>query len=315
MSAPSGLQKFITILHQQDYGILFFMTRQQFVHSVVVVHYRNYTVLAILFADGVFAVADCPSEHVRYSLDVCQADAQHTTQLLFPPFLEKFQSIIDTYKTGSFTAVTSHVQFLFFQHGKMIVSGIPTVMWTMIDFPTHYLGFVLSLSFEDFCRSKSTVHTHFHSLHSQLLLEVETFVETTWPVYDEQYSFLSSLKCGPYLESENHEEYRKTLQRFQQTGELLSHISSTLYKIRQELYNFEHDSIDWTFEESMDFAKRKRTLYKHSDRLRLFHKYALELLWILHVHITFRMVVYYVLHLKIEKTLKHVQDLIEFSPC
>lgn len=325
-----AIPKFLHLLRQHDFEIMAFFSDNEYLRTAVIYSLRSGSVFGIRLDEGVFDVHHLTPDITHYITQNTETTPISTMELFkcFHSTLEK--SLEKMKKEGESSAPWGDWAYHFFDKGHLAYQsfgqsfGQNSEMGNqgnnennekfvqILDFLPTYTGFILLLSFEQFLKSKTVLHTTIPQITASLQGQIKRFIENTFDKWRKEYDFVEDMKSCSFLAS-SPEHLSTTFTRKQKLYLLLQQVHKLIRSIQKELYHFEENSVEWTFQETMDFARRKRELYKHLDKLRLLCKHAEEMLWILHIHLTSTIVLFQSIHQKLETTIDQVEKMLEFK--
>jgi hypothetical protein len=321
---PDAIPKFIAMLRQHDFEIMAFFSDNEFLRTAVIYSLRTGVVMGIRLDEGVFDTNHLTSDISHFITQPTDQPPQSSV-CLYNEFRPSITSLIESAnKEGDWKEWAIH----FFDKSHLLYQPLfsndslisppfsnnenSSNFLKILDFPTTYTGFLLLLPFEQFCKAKTTLHTLLPQLFALFQDTVSSFTTEKFNNWQQEYDFVTSMKSFSFL-SASPTQLQTFYERKQRLYTILNTVHHMIRNIQRELYSFEEDSMEWTFQESMDCARRKRELYKHLDKLRLLCKHGEEMLWILSVHISATLVNFLVLQRKLEKTVSVIQEMVNYK--
>ena len=320
-----ALSKFLHLLRQHEFEIMGFFSDNEYLRTAIIYSLRSGCILGVRLDEGVFDVQHITpdiSHYITQSTDTTPLSTLELHRNFHSTFLSSLEQIK---KEGECSANWKEWAYHFFDKGHLVYQPLDqeticvspssyssSSFVTIMDFMPTYTGFIILLSLEQFIKAKTILHTIIPQLHSSLEGNLTRFTETRFQDMVETYNFIEKMKSYPFLSS-TPSQLSSIHSRKQKLYTILHQVHLLIRSIQKELYNFEENSVEWTFQETMDFARRKRELYKHLDKLRLLCKHAEEMLWILHIHSTSTIIIYQVIRQKLVSTVDMVDTLIDFK--
>ena len=320
--------KFFQLLQTQDMSPLFLVTEKEWVRYFCL-YVRESALVFLVHADeGAFRLEEAPVHLPRF--DVCASERERgipTTKegrstnpslcSLLPDMTatKSYQLFLSETAKDIWPPTTFSPWTIAVVHEATIrrwnQEENEYLLHTMEDFSRHFRGFFFSVPFEHFCRNKQTIAMTLQDMWQNMTRHVHLFFQNYWE--PQQLAFLEHMEMTDFFDNACAQLAALEAERMETRGTLLETIR-TQTRLEREVFDMERDVADFTFDESVKCAKRKRVLLRDLDQLRLARKYVEELIWLMHMKNTCFLLYFFVLSLPVRQAVDEVRNLQKWQP-